>query len=226
MCEAVSLTAIGGWFSSLFAGAGAGTAAAGAGSAAAGTAASAGTAATAATAATTATTATTVGLTTTQALQLAALAASTAVAVGGQIQQSQAIKATAKGNARIADAAAQDALHRGDLESQAINRRTQALRGEQRSLLASKGLDLGEGTPASLIGQTDYFGAQDQATARFNAKREAWAIGTQNANNIATAQAESANARTTGFSTLLSGTASVASKWYSYRNPGLSLAAT
>lgn len=125
-----------------------------------------------------------------------------AVAIGsalfsayGAYQQSQQAKYqaeyesdVARNNARMAEYAAADAERRGGLEVEASNRRARELRGEQEARLASSGLDLSSGSALGLLQDTDYLMAQDAATIRTNARREAWGYNVERANQLASAK--------------------------------------
>lgn len=124
-------------------------------------------------------------------------------------QTSRTNKAVAANNADLAEVAAKDSLRRGDKEADRIRREGDALKSKQRSIMAARGLDLGDGTAQDIQDQTDYFSLVDQATARDNAKKEAWgkrAYGAQYQ-----AQADGINPTRDG---LLAG-GMVAAKWYS-----------
>lgn len=112
-----------------------------------------------------------------------------ALAAISAYQQSKAAKTQAEynavvseNNAKMAEYQAADALARGEQEATAVRRKAAAVRGEQRATMAARGLDLGAGTPQSLIDQTDYFGASDVATVRTNAGKENFARRSQAAN--------------------------------------------
>lgn len=144
-----------------------------------------------------------------------ASAASTGLSAYGAYSQAQTAKAVAEGNAAEARRAADDARTRG--EKSAIEARLQGkqIEGAQRASLASRGLDLNEGTPDNILGQTDFFTQSDVATARTNGRREA--RGYQAQANSYDAQAKGINPGLTLAGTLLGGTAKVADKWYANR---------
>lgn len=154
------------------------------------------------------------------------MGASVAVTAYGVHQQAQSGKsmaeynaATADNNARLSEFAAQDALKRGDEEANTIRRNADMLKGSQRSSMAARGLDLAEGTAAELQDQTDFFALTDQATARSNAKREAWGIRTQGSNYSSEANMQRATARSispgmAATTSLLTNGGTVADRWY------------
>jgi hypothetical protein len=124
-------------------------------------------------------------------------------------QTSRTNKAVAAHNADLAEVAAKDSLRRGDKEADRIRREGEALKSKQRSLMAARGLDLGDGTAQDIQDQTDYFSLVDQATAKDNAKKEAW--GKRSYGAQYQAQADGINPTRDG---LLAG-GMVAAKWYS-----------
>lgn len=160
------------------------------------------------------------------------------VSTVGAIQQAQAAQdqanynaAVAENNAKIAEYQAQDAQQRGELEAQRVQREAAQVRGAQRATLAARGLSLGEGTPLSLLEQTEYFGAVDVATARTNAAKEAWANRMQKTNFETEAMSQRATASSinplmAGASTLLSSSGKVADKWYNMNTPSMGWGST
>lgn len=147
-------------------------------------------------------------------IALVASAASTAVTAYGTYNQAKANKAIASNNAVEAERAAQDAQRRGEMEAQAAQRRARDVMGAQRAGFSARGIDIGEGTAADLIDQTDFFGQSDAATARTNARKDARGYRTQGANYRTQANAINPGMQAAG--TLLGGSASVADKWYAY----------
>ena len=140
--------------------------------------------------------------------------ASTLFAAKGAYDQAAMQKQVAGNNAVLAERAAADAITRGDKDAMAVRRQASLLIGSQRASLASRGVDLGEGTAAELQDQADFFSQSDQATARTNARKEASGYGSQAA--VFNAQARSINPGLIAGSTLLAGASGVADKWYGY----------
>lgn len=167
--------------------------------------------ATAATAGIGAGAATSSGLTAAQGLQLAAAG----VAATNTYQQAQTAKGVAKNNAAAAAAAAQSAEAQGNLNADAARRRGAAITGAERAGYSARGVDIGEGTAASVIDQSDFFSQVDQTTARNNAAKQAWADRAQQTNF--SNEAGSYNPMMQGAGTLLSSAAPVAQKWYTQR---------
>lgn len=103
----------------------------------------------------------------------------------------------ARNNAKMAEYAAADAERRGGQEVEASNRRARELRGEQEARLAANGLDLSSGSALGLLQDTDYLMAQDAATIRTNARREAWGYQVEKSNQLASAANYKAAAKNT-----------------------------
>lgn len=105
----------------------------------------------------------------------ALLTVGTAYVQGENIKN--AAEASAQGmeqQAAIDRLQAADASSRGDRESEAQTWRTRAIQGQQRAAIAAQGIDPGFGTPSEILGETAYFGEQEQQAIRLNAAREAW----------------------------------------------------
>lgn len=164
-------------------------------------------------------TATTAGLSVAQALALGATVGGSVLAGASAYQQGQVAKQTAESNARMAEAAAQDAQQRGEEEAAAVQRRGAALKSSQRVSLASKGLDLTYGTAADLQEQTDFFTQSDVATTRDNARREAWNLRARGQQSLAIGRADALNSQMQAAGSLLSGAGMVSDKWSAYRTP-------
>jgi hypothetical protein len=152
------------------------------------------------------------------ALALGATAGAGVMSAGAMYQQGQAAKQMANYNATMAEYAAQDAQRRGEEDAAAIQRKAAGLKGTQRALMASRGLDLGTGTAAEIQDQTDFFGETDAATARGNAAREAWSSRARGALESYEGRMAARNANMQAFSTLLGTAGSVSDKWNTY-NP-------
>lgn len=152
------------------------------------------------------------------AAALVASIASAGMAAYGAYQQSSVQKAVAKNNANIADAAATSATQRGEEQAQQAQRQARQMTGAQRAGFASRGLDLGAGTPADMLEQTNFFGQSDAATARTNGRQDAWGYKTQGANYIAQANAQNPGMALTG--SLLGSAGSVADRWNAWKGAG------
>jgi hypothetical protein len=136
---------------------------------------------------------------------------STALGAVSAYQGAQTQKAIANSNAKVADMQAKDARERGEKAAQEARQRGSLIEGAQRTSLSARGLDLSEGTPNDILGQTDFFTQSDIATARTNGRKEAFAAKTQAANYRMEAGAVNPGL------TLLGGAAKVADKWYAYK---------
>ncbi len=155
------------------------------------------------------------GLTALQTGVLGAGIASTALSTYGAYSQAKTTGAIARNNAKVAEVQAQDAIKRGDLTAQDALRRSRQVVGAQRAAFSARGLDISGGTPASLIDEADFFGQSDAATARTNARKEAWALRAGGRNYQA--QADAQNPLFAASDSLLGGASSVADRWMSYR---------
>lgn len=130
-------------------------------------------------------------------------------------------KQVGRNNQIMAEYAAQDAQRRAGEDALKVQQKASQLKGSQRATMAAKGLDLGVGTQADLLDQTDFFGAIDAATTRSNGNRDAWSAREQGRNARAQGDASARQANLSAFSTLLGTAGSVAGKWYDYgRKPG------
>jgi hypothetical protein len=150
-------------------------------------------------------------------IALIATAAAGTVSAVSSYQQGQVQKQVARNNATMAEYAAQDAERRGELEAQAVQRKASQLKGTQRAMMAARGLDLGVGTPAEILDQTDFFGETDVATTRYNASREAWSNRAQGQDMMQQGKWAARNANMQAFSTLLGTAGSVSGKWNTYK---------
>ena len=150
---------------------------------------------------------------------LATMALSGAMSAKGAYDQGQVAKQVGRNNQIMAEYAATDALRRGDEDANKVRQRGAQIKGAQRSSMAAKGLDLGVGTSAELIDQTDFFNETDQATARGNAQRQAWAARAGGANARAQGDAAAQQGNLSAFSTALGTAGQVAGKWYEYNPP-------
>ncbi len=147
----------------------------------------------------------------------------------GAIQQGNAQAQAARyqaqvdrNNAILADRQAADARERGEVELQEQRRKAQQILGKQRAAFASRGVELGVGSPLDIIGDTATFGELDAVTIRNNADREGLKFEAQAMNFRSGAQLNSmraSSARTAGFlgaaGSALSGASGVARQWYS-----------
>lgn len=155
-------------------------------------------------------------LTASQAIALGATVGSGVMAAGSAYQQGQVAKQVAANNATMAEYAAQDAQRRGEEQVQAVQRKASQIKGAQRATMAARGLDLGVGTAADIVDQTDFFAEQDVATTRYNAAREAWSARAQGQDMLTQGKWAARNANAQALGSLLGTAGSVAGKWNSY----------
>lgn len=126
-------------------------------------------------------------------------------------------------NAKRAEFAAQDAEARGQKDLQTARQRASSMQGAQRASLAARGMDLTAGTPLSLLEDTEYLAAVDQAMIKDNTSKEAWRIRNQeedyrsNANALRTG-AGNINPGLSLATSLVNSGSAVHSSWLKYRN--------
>lgn len=128
--------------------------------------------------------------------------------------------AVARNNATMAEYKAQDAISRGKAAEEEHSRKVAGLIGTQRNTMAAHGLDLSEGMPLDIMSDTELLGSLDQKTIRLNSEKEAWAsrVEASNFNSQASmfdTQAKNSNPSKAFSNSLLVGSLSAASKWYS-----------
>jgi hypothetical protein len=131
-----------------------------------------------------------------------------------QHNQGKIAEQTAENNAIMAEHAAKDALARGEQEAIEVQRRGAALKSKQRVAFAANGMDLGYGTTADILDQTDFFTQADVATTRTNAGLEAWRYRAQGTDTLAQGKAAKSQANLQAAGTLVSGAGKVADSWY------------
>ena len=132
-----------------------------------------------------------------------AMLAASAMQAYSQHQQGKYAAAVADQNADIAEAQANDAINRGNIE--ADRRRTQMRQqlGTQTASLGAFGADLGSGSAADSMGDTAQYGELDALTTINNAQREAYGYQVQGVNAIAQGRAAQSQARSAVTQTLL-----------------------
>jgi hypothetical protein len=166
------------------------------------------------------------------ALQLASIATGivgAGMSAYGAFQSSQAEKAAAKtqakinaNNQKVAEWQAQDAIKRGGEQDIESRRRYAQIGGTQRTALAGKGIDIGEGTALDMLEDTSIFEGIDSGRIRDNAEREAYGFRFQGANygaqsSIYKTAASGYSPFISGGGTLLTGAGDVAERWLRYR---------
>lgn len=128
--------------------------------------------------------------------------------------------AVATNNATIAEYKAQDALERGTLAEKQKRLQTQQLLAKQKVGIAGSGFTIGEGSAADMLVDTEALGEEDVFAIRSNAAREAWSFRVTGDASLAEAGNAQIKARNQNTSTILSGSAAVADKWYKYDDAG------
>lgn len=121
----------------------------------------------------------------------------------------------ARQNAVLQNIQAQDALALGRQEAKDHMRQVSGMKASQTAVMAANGLDVSQGTPQSLLDDTQYMGDIDQARIKRNAKREAWGyqVGATNATNTANMIGATADNISPVADGLLATAGSVASNW-------------
>jgi len=124
----------------------------------------------------------------------------------------------ADNNAKVAEWQAQSAESKGQREIENVGRKQADVRGKQMAGMAANGVDLGSGSPAAVLAQTDYYGLEDQRTVAQNTSDEAWGLRAKatdykNQGNLSNAKASNMNPFMAGVGSLLGSVGDVADKW-------------
>lgn len=130
-------------------------------------------------------------------------------------------------NAASAENAARSALMVGQREQMRSRLATAQLKSKQQVALATNGVDLGEGSAARMIAETDILGEIDVNTLGANAVAAAWGYRTQATNfqmqaSMRESQSKAVNPWIAGASSMLTSAGTVADHWYALnktRNP-------
>lgn len=127
------------------------------------------------------------------------------VSAAGTVMQGQAAAGqaayqaqVARNNQIIAERNAQDAEKRGSIEEDKLRRRTAAIAGSQRALLAGQGSALDDGSPLDMQLDTAGLGELDALTVRSNTDREAYGYRVQGMNYDAQARLADSKTSTLG----------------------------
>ncbi|HAX23054.1 MAG TPA: hypothetical protein DCY64_22555 [Hydrogenophaga sp.] len=104
-------------------------------------------------------------------------------------------EALARINARLAESAAQGALHSGQRQEQAKRLETAAFKAKQRVSIAANGIDLSSETAVGVLTSTDMIGEIDANTISANAIRAAWGYRTEGVNSMTAGLMAGANGR-------------------------------
>lgn len=136
------------------------------------------------------------------------------------------IQATvANNNAGVAELQRQDAITRGQTQEFTSTLRQRQLKGQQVAQMAAGGLALSEGSPLSILTDTDLMGAADAAVIRQNALKEAWGYAVQESNyksnsDLLKLRSDMESPLAAGATSLLTGAGKVAATWYKSRKAG------
>jgi hypothetical protein len=117
----------------------------------------------------------------------------------------------ARQNKQMADAAAADALQRGEREAGQARAQTSQLVGAQNVAYAGSGVDASVGTAANVQAATRAMGELDARTLENNAAREAWGFRTYGVKYQQQAQLANTRARIGTAATILGGVGRLAS---------------
>lgn len=144
-------------------------------------------------------------------------------AAQGRKSQLAAEAEIARINAVSAENAARSALMVGQREEQRSRLATARLKSRQQVSLASNGVDLGEGSAARMIAETDILGEIDANTIAANAVQAAWGYRTQATNfrgeaAMRSAQRSAISPFLAGASSLLTSAGQVAGQWYTSKS--------
>lgn len=156
-------------------------------------------------------------------------AASTAVSMYSSHQQAKSQQAglnmqaeAAMRDANNSDAAARREEERGDQEARAIGQRQAGIRAKQAAGFAANGVDVGFGSAAATLDQTDYYGMEDQQTTARNATDASYsqrdrADQLRRTGTFTSNQAGKISPWMQTGATMLAGAGKVADRWYSYK---------
>jgi hypothetical protein len=148
--------------------------------------------------------------------------AGTVVGAAGQMAAANAQAAAATYKSKQERMLAEDALRRGAAAEEAQRRKQAALASRQKAVLAAGNVDLGSGSPLSIIGDTAMLGELDAQTIKANSQRES-TFHTANADLSALEASSAKQAGAIGaFSSVLSGIGGLAEKWYKPAQSGAS----
>jgi hypothetical protein len=122
-------------------------------------------------------------------------------------------------NAGIKDFQIADAVTRGARADANIGLRTKTLQSNQAAELASRGIDIGQGSPLDILASTTFMGARDIETNDLNTDKEVWGLRQEAANyrsnaSVLRQRAAMENPGGAAAGVLLGGAGRVASSWY------------
>lgn len=105
-----------------------------------------------------------------------------AMSAYNQYQQGKYESSVAKQNAQVAEAQADDAINRGNIEADRRRSQMRQQLGTQAATMAASGGDLSSGSSLDIFGDTAQYGELDALTTVNNAQREAYGYQVQAAN--------------------------------------------
>lgn len=97
-----------------------------------------------------------------------------AMSAYNQYQQGKYESSVAKQNAQVAEAQADDAINRGNIDADRRRSQMRQQLGTQAATMAASGGDLSSGSSLDIFGDTAQFGQLDALTTVNNAQREAY----------------------------------------------------
>lgn len=126
-----------------------------------------------------------------------------AMSAYNQYQQGKYESSVAKQNAQVAEAQADDAINRGNIEADRRRSQMRQQLGTQAATMAASGGDLSSGSSLDIFGDTAQFGQLDALTTVNNAQREAYGLQVQSANYKNQAKSARAQGNAGAMTTLL-----------------------
>lgn len=129
-------------------------------------------------------------------------------------------------NAELADMRADDAIVRGNLETQRIHRGMERARHGLKASRGASGVAMDVGSPLAVFAGLDAIEAVDTATAKKNAAREEFAYRVEADNlrrsaGMKAGRAAQENPSMAGFTSLLGTATQVAGSWYAMKQAGV-----
>ena len=153
------------------------------------------------------------------ALPVILMAASTAMAVAGDVKQGQAASQAAGYNAQLATQNAGIAAAQGEAAAQAQSRDSQRKIGAAMAAYGASGVQMSDGSPADVLADSARSAALDNLTTRYNYQLKA--LGYQDQASLESAQ--SSNASAAGYLSAVGAAGSGASKLYSMSGGGTAI---
>lgn len=107
-------------------------------------------------------------------IEVALMAASTAISAMGAMETAAAQQREADYNRQVSEMKARDAINRGNIESEAARAKGEKVGGAQRAAMGASGAVVGSGSFGEILTDTVVTGERDAQTIRTNALRESW----------------------------------------------------